>query len=307
MPTHRYLTKSRFKLATECETKLFYTKKSEYADQAVDDEFLQALAEGGYQVGELAKFYFDDQPQNNNITVESIGYEKPLEETRQKIEDGQQIIAEAAVKYKNLFIRVDIFQIDTKNKEINFYEVKAKSNGHSDSFWNADGNKLNTKWKPYLYDVAFQKYVIEQAFPEYSVTSHLMLVDKDAVTSVDGLNQQFVIDKTTDYFTIQVDPKLHRKDLGDDVLTIINTDNEVDFIWNRFDESLVFPHHSFVDYIHELARAYENDEKLEAPITKACKNCQFFTKPEDEAEGKKSGFKECWKMKAGLAEEDFEE
>jgi hypothetical protein len=307
MLTPRYLTKSRFKLATECETKLYFTKKSEYADQDIEDEFLQALAEGGYQVGELAKFYFDDQPQNNGITVESIGYEEPLEETRQKIKAGQQIIAEAAVKYDNLFIRVDIFQIDTEKKEINFYEVKAKSYGHNENFWNAEGNKLNSKWKPYLYDVAFQKYVIEQAFPKYSVTSHLMLVDKDAVTSVDGLNQQFVIDKTTDYFTIEVDPKLHRKDLGDDVLTIINTDNEVDFIWNRFDESLVFPHLSFIDYIQELAKAHKNDEKLEAPITKECKGCQFFTKPEDEAEGKKSGFKECWKKKAGLKEEDFKE
>ena len=54
----RYLTKSRFKLALECETKLFYTHKEEYCDQKVDDSFLEALAEGGFQVGELAKCYY---------------------------------------------------------------------------------------------------------------------------------------------------------------------------------------------------------------------------------------------------------
>jgi len=51
-----YLTKSRFKLALECPTKLYYTnKKDEYADERLDDAFLAALAEGGFQVAELAR------------------------------------------------------------------------------------------------------------------------------------------------------------------------------------------------------------------------------------------------------------
>ena len=51
----RYLTKSRYKLGLECPTKLYYTGKSEYANQNIDDTFLLALADGGFQVGELAK------------------------------------------------------------------------------------------------------------------------------------------------------------------------------------------------------------------------------------------------------------
>ena len=54
----RLLTKSRFKLANECPTKLFYTGKKEYADNKLDDSFLLELARGGYQVGELAKYQF---------------------------------------------------------------------------------------------------------------------------------------------------------------------------------------------------------------------------------------------------------
>jgi hypothetical protein len=48
MAKRRYLTKSRFKLPTECPTKLFYTGKREYANQNLDDSFLLALADGGY-------------------------------------------------------------------------------------------------------------------------------------------------------------------------------------------------------------------------------------------------------------------
>ncbi|MBU3752063.1 MAG: hypothetical protein FGM52_16750, partial [Mycobacterium sp.] len=56
MNSPRYLTKSRFKLAVECPTKLFYTgKPSIYRDSKQADSFLHMLAEGGYQVGELAK------------------------------------------------------------------------------------------------------------------------------------------------------------------------------------------------------------------------------------------------------------
>ena len=66
MKKHRYLTKSRFKLGIECPTKLYYTGKREYPNQKLDDPFLAALADGGYQVGELAKLYF---PNGQDITT----------------------------------------------------------------------------------------------------------------------------------------------------------------------------------------------------------------------------------------------
>jgi hypothetical protein len=56
MSAPRYLTKTRFKLAVQCPTKLFYVNKPHSYRNAMDeDSFLAMLAEGGYQVGELAK------------------------------------------------------------------------------------------------------------------------------------------------------------------------------------------------------------------------------------------------------------
>ena len=60
MTTPRYLTKSRFKLGMECPTKLFYTGNPLYPDKSIDDPFLLALADGGFQVGELAKQYMTE-------------------------------------------------------------------------------------------------------------------------------------------------------------------------------------------------------------------------------------------------------
>lgn len=49
-------------MACECPTKLFYTKKSKeepaYIDNGIDDPFLAALRDGGFQVGELARHYY---------------------------------------------------------------------------------------------------------------------------------------------------------------------------------------------------------------------------------------------------------
>jgi len=71
----KYLTKSKFKLAAECPTKLFYTGKTEYANTSLDNPFLEALAEGGFQVGELAKLYY---PGGHNI--DTLNYDEALKQ-----------------------------------------------------------------------------------------------------------------------------------------------------------------------------------------------------------------------------------
>lgn len=301
MEAPRYLTKSRFKLACECETKLYYTKKALYADQSVDDPFLLELAKGGYQVGELAKYYFTDDAAN--ITVGQKAYENSLEETSERIERGDSLIAEAALRYGNLFIRTDILWIDTVKKMIHIYEVKSKSWSSSDVFITAGKKgdlRLSSTWKPYLMDVAFQKYVTIKAYPGYSVSAFLMLVNKEAKASVDGLNQFFKVCEDGNSYKVVTNPGLTRAELGEEVLKAINVDNEIDFIWNRPAESSLFSNYSFADYVEALAEAYEKDEKLNTPVSKECKLCQFYTKPGDQPE-MKSGIKECWKEKLGIA------
>ncbi len=159
MAKRRYLTKSRFKLATECPTKLFYTGKSEYANQNLDDSFLLALADGGFQVGELAKYYFP-----GGRDIETLDYDEALAETNKLLELDQVTIYEAAIATDNLFIRADIL---VKNgNRLSLYEVIAKSFDPEakDPFANKNGT-IKSSWKSYLYDVAFQKYVINQALP----------------------------------------------------------------------------------------------------------------------------------------------
>ena len=143
-PPPRYLTKSRFKLATECPTKLFYTGKPEYADQSMEDSFLAALAEGGFQVGELAKAY---HPEGHDI--QSLDYETSLSETSELLKQENVTIFEAAIRYKNLFIRIDVLR--KRGDVFDLIEVKAKSFDDEEDFVAKRTGKVANSWKPYLF------------------------------------------------------------------------------------------------------------------------------------------------------------
>ena len=53
-----YLTKLRFQTGIECPAKLYYqTNSVRYANMKLEDQFLEALANGGFKVGAQAKTY----------------------------------------------------------------------------------------------------------------------------------------------------------------------------------------------------------------------------------------------------------
>jgi hypothetical protein len=295
----RYLTKSRFKLALDCPAKLFYTGKPEYFDAKKNDAFLEALAEGGYQVGALAKCYYPD-----GIEIKERGYDISLQKTIELLTKENVVIFEAAFQYKNLFIRADI--IEKKGNTINLLEVKSKSfDGRNSSDMLTKKGFLNTKWTEYVYDVAFQKYVITKAYPDFDVRAYLMLADKNAVATVNGLNQKFQLISTDDDRTIvEIVSDVSKEGLGEEILIRVNIDGIIDKIFQGTDSPNPSDK-SFIEYIHFLADMYERDEKIVVPIHKDCKLCEYQTTREEDLQGKFSGFKECWSKQLGWDNEMF--
>ena len=297
-PLPRYLTKSRFKLACECPTKLFYTgKKDEYQDRSLEDSFLESLAEGGFQVGELAKCYY---PGGHDITTLNI--DDAVAETNALLENDEVVIFEAAVRFENLLIRVDILK--KKGSQIKIVEVKAKSYS-SDSVFISDKGKISGGWRPYLEDVAFQKYVVTRAFPRSTVSSYLMLVNKSSVCTVDGLNQKFkIVGSKGRYKGAEVSSDITEADLADKILCEISTDDSSNALFDEVDVELG---RGFKDKIQYFSDNYAADTRISSEIGRRCGQCQFKTSKEDESNGLKSGFKECWKERAGWSNADFDE
>lgn len=299
MAKARYLTKSRFKLALECPTKLFYTAKPDYANQSLDDPFLQALADGGFQVGELAKQYFA-----GGIDIKTLDIEQALAETRQLMARDHAIIFEAAIRYQQLLIRVDVLVKSPAG--IQLIEVKAKSyNAEKDGDFLNKSGKIDSKWKPYLYDVAFQKYVIAAAFPQYTVSSYLMLADKQQACQSAGLNQKFLLTRDERLRRgVAVVQSLTQHDLAVPLLRKVNVDHVVNKILsgNNSDD---LPLSSFSENVAYFAKAYADDVRLSAELGAKCKTCEFKTTANDAELGLKSGFIECWKQKLGWQDSDF--
>ena len=112
----RYLTKSRFRQAIECPTKLYYTKKDKlYANTKEEDTFLKSLAEGGFQVEELARLHYAGGYLIEDDRNSKSYYTDALSRTEKLLSKENVIIYEAAFCYQKLFIRADIL-IKTGNK-----------------------------------------------------------------------------------------------------------------------------------------------------------------------------------------------
>lgn len=290
------LTKSKFKLALECPTKLYYIDKPEYANQQAEDSFLKALAEGGYQVEALARCYFED-----GLFVEANHRELATDATKRLLENELITLFEAEIAYQKYLVRTDIL-IKHQN-HLKLIEIKAKSINSEEikKIEKRDGT-INATWKPYIADVAFQKWVLQKAYPNYRISSYLMLVDKDSICPTDGLNRKFFLRKDqSGKSRVEIIETLTAEDLSVHLLKKINVDHLTEKIWSECDAA----GRPFIDSFHELSQQYFKGLKSLPIPKKECARCQFKTLPHDEANGLISGFKECWRESLGYSDNDF--
>ena len=293
----RYLTKSRFKLALECPTKLFYNHKKEYYNKKNDDDFLQELARGGIQVGELAKQYF---PGGIEIVCDDYwDYDQLIKLTNEQLKKDKVILYEAAIKHKNCFIRVDI--LEKNGNSIKFYEVKSKS-FHPEKDINKNGkvflsrgNTIHYDWKDYLYDVSFQDWVLNNSkqTKEYEIIPHLTLINKSVKTTREGLHSKFLIINKNNTWISCSKKKLTGKDLGEKILSNINVTEHCQFIEKSIIQNAGV-NYTFPELIERYSMLYKNDEKHEINLTNKCKHCEFKIINQNDITNKnKSGFHEC--------------
>lgn len=297
----RYLTKSRFRLATECPRKLYYTGKWEYVDRSLGDSFLTALAEGGYQVSELACLAYPD-----GVRVDAQDHAEALSNTATLLQNDNVTIFEAALSVGDLFIRVDILR--KTGRAVELIEVKAKSyRADKDKDFRDRVGQIKSKFRPYLLDVAFQRFVAEAALPDCKVEAFLQLVDKNRRATVDGINQRFRATLVDGRLRAQVANGTSAASLGEPLLAKVPVDSQVDQILADVltvgvDKSL-----PFAEAVNAFARAYASDLALDPIPSSACRCCEFKASRWPWPEQLRSGFHECWSQAFGWQESDFEQ
>ncbi|TWO69498.1 DUF2779 domain-containing protein [Caenimonas sedimenti] len=296
----RYLTKSRFKLALDCPTKLFYTgKKDLYADGNLDDEFLQALAEGGFQVGELAKLMFPE-----GIEIIQTSHDEQVTETERMLERDSVTLFEAAIRHGNLFVRVDVLR--KNGTRIELIEVKAKSfDSTAHRGFRGERGHIQGEMRPYLQDVAFQHYVLGLAYPHLQPSSFLMLIDKSKACSIDGLNQRFRIRRAQGRPQVTAAPGTDERSIGTPVLTCVNVDDLVDEILGALIDAPGVTG-TLAELAATWAERYRADERIRPAIGAQCAKCEFRAEPPGTRDTDlRSGLHECWREAGGLSTADI--
>lgn len=290
---NRYLTKSRFKLAVECPTKLYYSGKPEYRDALEENDFLKALAEGGYQVGALAQLRYPD-----GIEVKAASPEQAEADTAKYLEQENVVLFEPAIRVGNFLIRIDIL-VKTGN-QFELIEVKAKSYDSLNPEIEGKQKEINASMRPYIQDAAFQTWVLRQAYPQASISTFLMMPDKSKVATQDGINQMFKITPESSGFKVDkhVPGNIDAMALAKELLAKVPVDMFVSKVLN---EPIKYPGGEgfLADLAAEWSAAYKHDEKISPAIGAQCGNCQFVSKDGDP---RKSGFLECWTQATGLDE-----
>jgi hypothetical protein len=298
----RVLSKSRFTLAYECPTKLYFTgKRKEYADASTDDEFLKALADGGYQVEALAKCHFP-----GGTEISTLDAEEAVQLTAECLKQEDCVIYQAAFRHGSLLVRSDI--VRKQGDVIFLYEVKAKSWDPKDEeeepfFDKREMKKGRTKIKKefgkYLLDISFQTFVARNHYPQFKIIPYLYFVDKTGVAKQDAINQRFVLYRNPDGRR-KVVSNLDGTDatLGRELMRPVPVTEAVEKVLAKKDYA-VSPDFdggtlTFEELALSLATSYESDQKISIPIGTQCKGCNFVADKEAGPSGLKNGFAECW-------------
>jgi Domain of unknown function(DUF2779) len=287
------LSKSDFKLARSCATKLYYRELG-YPDARDDDPYLEMLAEGGYMVEILAKQLFPDG--------ETLAYGRDAQAaarlTMERLDTrGTVTLFEATLLDDRRLARVDILRRSPSGFDL--YEVKSSSFDPEEAdkrmaktgspFRNmTKGFEIAGKWREYLEDVTYQVTILRDLFPGVPVRPHLILMDKGKLAAHDGMPGWFRIVRREDGRLVTAeflgDPELARRDpltIGLDVSAeVAELEPGVRAAAEQFVASLV-----------------PEPRKLQEPIGGKCKACEFRVGPTE----KRNGFLECWGARGATA------
>jgi len=278
----RLLSKSRFKLALGCPTKLYY-KLKRYPSLKDEDPYLSFLADGGFMVEAIARALFP-----KGIEVSAAGRDTDAKASMRLLDSSDEVdLFEPVFEIDNFSARIDI--LSRRGHELRLIEIKAASFDSAEDGGNPFRGKrdgIEARWRPYLEDVAFQTMVLRRALGgRFTVRPELCLVDKAKTSTEDSIFTKIeLLSEDEAGFG-----RPRARFLGnveaireDHLLGFVDASREVDELLPELEP-----------LAERLARtiAAEPLARIDSPLTRECRKCEYRI---PNGQGVTSGFAECW-------------
>ena len=262
------LTKSDFKIARTCSTKLYYRKLG-FPTVADDNEYMQMLAEGGYMVGKLAQLKYP-----YGIEIDSTkGNDYAVSETRKLLQENKNItLFEAAIEANGKLVKIDI--LEKTGKRFNIIEVKSKS-------WDSESPPKYKDMQEYVEDLLYQTFVLQEAYRDSKISSFLYMPDKAKNTKIDGLNGLFSLQtQTTESGKTVYEVEFNGNEENiqdDDIMTLVDYTAKI---------NEVMP--DYLPVIDEYLDSLKSTPpvRITTEINYTCRDCEYRTD--------NGGFDLCW-------------
>jgi hypothetical protein len=273
----KHLSKSDFKVAQSCPTKLYYKKHQNPSLNEAND-YLSLLADGGCMIGKLAQLLF---PNGIEISSDREAQALAIQQTEKLLSENENItLFEAAITVNNQWVLIDV--LEKKGEVFNLIEVKSKSYNSLDLEKAKRANKpywLAGDFRSYLEDVAFQKKVLSEKFPQASIHAHLMMPDKTQKNEHEELMKWFVLEKkgrdtVVEFVGTEEDLSKLRKS---NFMGLVCVDDEISQIMSEVSIKTA-------QYVQSIIQ----DQKIKTAISFTCRDCEYRVK------NAQSGFVECW-------------
>jgi hypothetical protein len=298
------LTKTLFRLAMECPVKVHYVKDPRYANTRMDDEFLEALAKGGHQVGALAKtMHLAKDPEAVEVVTRDRA--EQLAQTRELLARDSVTVFEGTAQFDELLIRADV--LVKRGRIVDLIEVKAKSwMPGEDSLIGLTPRSLpvNPDWEPYVYDLAFQHHVLSEAYPALEFRPWFLFVDKSRVNPVPGLATKFRPVGEARDVVIEVDPEFDVEALEPPLLVQVDASEAVRLAETTVRKRSGRPDLVFHPLIEATAGALATGTRPAPQLSTVCKSCEFYCAPGERTPERRSGWAECMETHFGLPVEN---
>lgn len=282
-----YLTKTDFKNAFECSTKLYYRKNS-YPTTLEENDYMKFLSDSGFMIEFIAKAQF---PGGHDLTQE-IHPQLAFDRTKELLlADENAVLFEAAALAGKYYARIDILR--REGKTLHLIEVKSSSIDDSkegEERFLSEKGEIMTDWKPYLVDVAYQRHVLSLAFPGFKVKPWLWVVNKGQPVRESETRGLFHIKRSA--AGSKGRPEIHymgnRHDLqGTQLLARCEVAQETNLLMKQV-----------IHRAEALASMLDDKGHIQQPtasiseLYKVCRKCEYRF-----PEGKQkepNGFAECW-------------